>query len=88
MKKITLLVFCVISIIIHTNGQNKFYKGENVLLPSNLMVKYEVPLKDSNTILNDSCLDSELPYFSNQQLVDIFPIIVENAFIIKIKLQK
>jgi len=63
-----------------TIAQPAFFNSNNILLPSNVLVEYSVPLKPCFKMIDGECKDTvQRPFLSNLQQKDIFSIIVKTA---------
>jgi hypothetical protein len=88
MKKNILLLFLIINTFL-SFSQEMLYKGNNVLMPGNLLVDYSVPLYSCLRPVNGVCPDS-IAFFSVENKVNnsIFDIILNSAFNDRILLYK
>jgi len=74
---VLLMLFTVVSSI----AQTQLYKGNNLLIPSNLMVNYAVILDTCFKMVDGRCVDPKSKaYLSNSIEKNLFEIIAENAF--------
>ncbi len=81
MNKKYVIVLFALFIVSNAIAQNKLFKGNNLLMPSNLIVNYVVRMDTCYKIINNHCSDSiSKAYLSNHTEKDLFTIILENAF--------
>ena len=60
-------------------GQNDLFKGNNLLIPQNLVVRYSVLFDDCLHKVNDSCTDKFNNFeLENQTVKDMVPVIMNN----------
>jgi hypothetical protein len=73
-----ILAILLVGLALQSEGQTCFVKGKNVFIPSNLMVRYTVGTDPCyHTISNNNALDVGCSLFYNQQVNDIFKMLVD-----------
>ena len=79
-KKIEIILF-IFFLVSNITAQTQLFKGNNLLLPSNLMANYAVILDTCYKMVDGHCADPKSKaYLSNYIEKNLFEIIVENAF--------
>jgi len=66
----TFLIVLIVFTCLTSTAQNHLYKGNNVLLPQNLVVNYSIPLRDYLDI--DNCPNGQTLNKTDSVSVELF----------------
>jgi len=81
MKKLATTSLLIIFIMVSGLAQNIFYKGQNILMPENLVVNYRIRLKQCINQVDGICQDTvEKPFLENKEFQSLFGIMLDGVF--------